>query len=49
MKLAVLAPLEQRTALRFTMPGMTSIETSSYIKHHLGTPAAATNCSPMTP
>ncbi len=36
MKLAVLAALEQRTALRYTMPGMTSAETASYIKHHLG-------------
>ncbi|MFH8626022.1 ExeA family protein [Streptomyces vietnamensis] len=36
MKLAVLATLEQRTALRYTMPGMTSTETASYIKHHLG-------------
>jgi len=36
MKLAVLAALEQRTALRYTMPGMTKTETASYIKHHLG-------------
>jgi type II secretory pathway predicted ATPase ExeA len=36
MKLAVLAALEQRTALRYTMPGMTATETTSYIKHHLG-------------
>ncbi|MFF3734538.1 hypothetical protein ACFYXM_30645 [Streptomyces sp. NPDC002476] len=36
MKLAVLAAFEQRTALRYTMPGMTSTETASYIKHHLG-------------
>ncbi len=35
MKLAVLAALEQRTALRYTMPGMTSAETTSYINHHL--------------
>jgi type II secretory pathway predicted ATPase ExeA len=35
MKLAVLAALEQRTALRYTMPGMTPTETSSYIAHHL--------------
>ncbi|MFE6974476.1 ExeA family protein [Streptomyces sp. NPDC057682] len=35
MKLAVLAALEQRTALRYTMPGMTSSETISYIAHHL--------------
>lgn len=36
MKLAVLAALEQRTGLRYTMPGMTAAETASYIKHHLG-------------
>ena len=35
MKLAVLAALEQRTALRYTMPPMTSQETTSYITHHL--------------
>ncbi len=35
MKLAVLAALEQRTALRYTMPPMTSQETASYITHHL--------------
>jgi type II secretory pathway predicted ATPase ExeA len=35
MKLAVLAAMEQRTALRYTMPGMTAAETTSYIAHHL--------------
>jgi type II secretory pathway predicted ATPase ExeA len=35
MKLAVLAAFEQRVALRYTMPPMTSPETSSYITHHL--------------
>jgi type II secretory pathway predicted ATPase ExeA len=35
MKLAVLAALEQRTALRYAMPGMTSTETASYVSHHL--------------
>ena len=35
MKLAVLAALEQRVALRYTMPPMTSQETTSYITHHL--------------
>ena len=35
MKLAVLAALEQRVALRYTMPPMTSQETASYITHHL--------------
>jgi len=36
MKLAVLAALEQRTALRYTMPPMTAAETTSYVKHHIG-------------
>jgi type II secretory pathway predicted ATPase ExeA len=35
MKLAVLAALEQRVALRYAMPPMTSTETTSYITHHL--------------
>ncbi|MGA8459561.1 MAG: hypothetical protein WB800_29465 [Streptosporangiaceae bacterium] len=35
MKLAVLAALEQRTALRYTMPPMTAAETTSYVTHHL--------------
>ena len=35
MKLAVLAALEQRVALRYTMPPMTSTETASYLTHHL--------------
>src|ERR1700740_239219 len=35
MKLAVLAALEQRVALRYTMPPMTRQETASYITHHL--------------
>ena len=35
MKLAVLAALEQRTSLRYTMPGMTQAETASYISHHV--------------
>jgi len=35
MKLAVLAALEQRVALRYTMPPMTRQETTSYITHHL--------------
>src|SRR6266568_635023 len=35
MKLAVLAALEQRVALRYTMPPMTAAETASYISHHL--------------
>jgi type II secretory pathway predicted ATPase ExeA len=35
MKLALLAALEQRTALRYTMPPMTAAETTSYVKHHL--------------
>ena len=35
MKLAVLAALEQRTSLRYAMPGMTQPETASYISHHV--------------
>ena len=35
MKLGVLAALEQRVALRYAMPAMTSQETGSYITHHL--------------
>ena len=35
MKLAVLAALEQRVALRSTMPPMTPQESASYISHHL--------------
>jgi len=35
LRLAVLAALEQRVALRYTMPPMTSTETASYISHHL--------------
>ena len=48
MKLAVLAALEQRTALRYAMPPMTSQETSSYISHHLDSRAGRTPCSAMT-
>ncbi len=50
MKLAVLAALEQRVALRYTMPPMTSQETTSYITHHLKlAPAAPAPCSATTP
>ena len=35
IKLGILAALDQRIAVRYTMPGMTSDETSSYISHHL--------------
>ena len=49
MKLAVLAALEQRTALRYTMPGMTATETTSYIKHHLGLAGRSDQLSPKTP
>jgi type II secretory pathway predicted ATPase ExeA len=36
IKLGILAALDQRIALRYTMPAMTTEETGSYIKHHLG-------------
>ena len=35
IKLGILAALDQRIAVRYTMPGMTSEETTSYITHHL--------------
>ncbi|MBP2371791.1 ExeA family protein [Pseudonocardia parietis] len=36
MKLGVLAALDQRIGLRYAMPSMTSEETSSYLRHHIG-------------
>ena len=35
LKLGQLAALDQRIAVRYTMPGMTGEETTSYISHHL--------------
>lgn len=35
MKLGVLAALDQRIGLRYTMPPMTAEETGSYLRHHL--------------
>jgi type II secretory pathway predicted ATPase ExeA len=35
MKLGVLAALDQRIGLRYTMPPMTDQETGSYLRHHL--------------
>lgn len=35
MKLGVLAALDQRIALRYTMPPMSPDETGSYLRHHL--------------
>jgi type II secretory pathway predicted ATPase ExeA len=35
IKLGILAALDQRIAVRYTMPGMTPEETTSYIHHHL--------------
>lgn len=35
MKLGVLAALDQRIGLRYTMAPMTDTETSSYLRHHL--------------
>jgi type II secretory pathway predicted ATPase ExeA len=35
IKLGVLAALDQRIALRYTLPAMTPDETGSYIRHHL--------------
>lgn len=36
MKLGVLAALDQRIGLRYAMPGMSSEETTGYLRHHLG-------------
>jgi type II secretory pathway predicted ATPase ExeA len=36
IKLGVLAALDQRIGLRYNMPPMTSQETGSYLRHHLG-------------
>ena len=35
IKLGVLAALDQRIAVRYHMTGMTSQETTSYLRHHL--------------
>lgn len=35
MRLAVLAALEQRITIRYTMPPMTAEETASYVRHHV--------------
>jgi type II secretory pathway predicted ATPase ExeA len=35
IKLGILSALDQRIAVRYTMPGMTPQETTSYISHHL--------------
>ena len=35
MKLGVLAALDQRIGLRYTMAPMTDTETGSYLRHHL--------------
>lgn len=36
MKMGALAALDQRIGMRYTMPPMTSEETGSYLRHHLG-------------
>ncbi len=36
MRLAVLAALEQRIAVRYAMPPMTAEETAGYVRHHVG-------------
>jgi type II secretory pathway predicted ATPase ExeA len=35
IKLGVLAALDQRIAVRYTMPAMTAQETADYLRHHL--------------
>ena len=34
LRLGVLAALDQRTAVRYTLPGMTPADTADYINHH---------------
>ncbi len=36
IKLGALAALDQRIGLRYTMPGMDTTETGTYLRHHLG-------------
>jgi type II secretory pathway predicted ATPase ExeA len=36
IKLGILAALDQRIALRYTMPALTREETGNYLRHHLG-------------
>ncbi|EUA72345.1 AAA ATPase domain protein [Mycobacterium xenopi 4042] len=48
MKLGVLAALDQRIGLRYTMAPMSNTETDSYLRHHLKLAAATTRCSPTT-
>ena len=36
IKMGALAALDQRIGLRYAMPPMTSEETGSYLRHHLG-------------
>ena len=49
IKLGILAALDQRFAVRYTMPGMTGEETASYISHHLQLAGRSGRCSATTP
>jgi AAA domain len=49
IKLGILAALDQRIAVRYTMPGMTPDETASYITHHLQLAGRPGPCSATTP
>jgi type II secretory pathway predicted ATPase ExeA len=49
MKLGVLAALDQRIGLRYSMPGMTSDETATTSATTYAWPAVTTPCSPTTP
>jgi type II secretory pathway predicted ATPase ExeA len=44
IKLGAFAALDQRIALRYTLPGMDLEATASYIRHHLG---LAGRCDPL--
>lgn len=49
IKLGAFAALDQRTALRYALPGMTEPETRDYLTTTSNWPGAPTNCSPTTP
>ena len=49
VRLGMLAALDQRIAVRYAMPGMTSDETTSYISTTSNSPADRTRCSATTP
>ncbi|BBX31551.1 hypothetical protein MMAGJ_08330 [Mycolicibacterium mageritense] len=48
LRLGVLAALDQRVAVRYTLPGMTAADTADYIGHHTKIAGRPMRCSPMT-